>query len=136
MTDAKSPTTAHGGCLCGAVRWRAALPALWSAHCHCTICQRAHGAGVVTWVGVREDGFAIDDPHAAFRSYASSPGAQRGFCARCGAPFLFRSSRWPGEVHLARASFATALPLAPQGHVFHDTHVDWLQLGDALPRQS
>jgi hypothetical protein len=134
MTEPPCHALATGRCLCGAIRWRAGLPALWVAHCHCTMCQRAHGAGVVTWVGVREDGFALDDPEAVFRIHESSPGAKRGFCARCGSPFLFRSTRWPGEVHLARASFETPLAEAPQAHVFHDTHVDWLQLGDTLPR--
>lgn len=126
---------ARGSCLCGAVRWRAALPAKWVAHCHCTMCRRAHGAGYVTWVGVREDGFVLDDPQGAFRSHDSSPGAQRGFCGRCGSPFLFRSTRWPGEVHLARGSFLTPLAQAPQSHVFFDTHVDWAPVGDALPRE-
>ncbi len=38
-----------GGCLCGVVRYRIALPPLWVAHCHCSICRRAQGAGFVTW---------------------------------------------------------------------------------------
>jgi hypothetical protein len=126
---------ARGSCLCGALRWQAALPAKWVAHCHCSMCRRAHGAGYVTWVGVREDGFTLEDPEGLFRAFASSPGAERGFCARCGSPFLFRSARWPGEVHLARASFDTPLAQAPQVHVSYDDHVDWAPPGDALPRK-
>ena len=48
-----------GSCLCGAVSFEFELPTLFAGHCHCTMCQRAHGAGFVTWVGVREDGFRI-----------------------------------------------------------------------------
>jgi hypothetical protein len=40
-----------GRCLCGAVRFEVELPSTWCAHCHCSMCRRAHGAGFVTWVG-------------------------------------------------------------------------------------
>jgi hypothetical protein len=126
---------AGGSCLCGAVGWRATLPARWVAHCHCTMCRRAHGAGYVTWVGVDAAGFELSDPEDCFRVFGSSAGAGRGFCARCGSPFLFRSTRWPGEVHLTRASFTTPFTQPPQCHVFHDTHVDWAPAGDSLPRE-
>jgi hypothetical protein len=44
--------TAVGACLCGAVQFELQLPATWVAHCHCTMCRRAHGAAFVTWVSV------------------------------------------------------------------------------------
>ena len=42
-------TKVEGGCLCGAVRFSLELPSKWCAHCHCSMCRRAHGAGYVTW---------------------------------------------------------------------------------------
>ena len=45
-------TSAGGGCLCGAVRFTVTLPSLFCGHCHCTLCQRSHGAGYVTWFAV------------------------------------------------------------------------------------
>lgn len=36
--------TASGRGLCGGLRFTATLPSKWMAHCHCTLCQRAHGA--------------------------------------------------------------------------------------------
>ena len=92
--DRPSDTTL-GHCLCGAVQLRAALPARWVAHCHCTMCQRAHGAGVVTWAGFDEHRVHIDDPQQQLRWYASSAEARRAHCARCGTPIAFASSRWP-----------------------------------------
>jgi len=133
-TDAPDATRGH--CLCGAVRLRAALPARWVAHCHCTMCQRAHGAGVVTWAGFDEARVLIDDPQQQLRWYASSAEARRAHCARCGTPIAFASSRWPGELHLARALLDQALSQPPSAHVFHDTHVGWLALGDSLPRHA
>ena len=126
---------ARGGCLCGAVTFVASGPPKWVAHCHCSMCRRAHGAAFVTWVGMPAERVSIADPAGHFMSYASSPGAERGFCRRCGSPFYFRSDRWPGEIHLARGAFVDEVALAPQSHVHFDAHVDWVMLGDALPRE-
>lgn len=134
---ADAPATATGSCLCGAVQFTARLPALWAAHCHCTRCQRAHGAGFVTWVGTREAETVVTDPAAVLRWYRpNAPGAEgaRAFCSQCGSPMFFKAERWPGELHVARALFNSPVRPAPQMHVFHDTQVPWVSLGDALPR--
>ncbi|HQW80783.1 MAG: GFA family protein [Rhodanobacteraceae bacterium] len=129
-----SPATAQGGCLCGKTRFAFALPTIWVAHCHCTMCRRAHGAAFVTWVGVEAARFRWT-AQEQLHWYASSSGAERGFCACCGSPIVFRSERWPGEIHLARALIEGELDRAPQLHVFHDYHVPWVSLGDDLPRK-
>lgn len=45
-------TAAQAQCLCGDITLAATLPSLWAAHCHCSLCRRAHGAAFVTWVGM------------------------------------------------------------------------------------
>ena len=128
-------STAQGSCLCGAVRFSAALPSKWVAHCHCTYCRRAHGAPFVTWAGFEDGQVTVDDAGARLRWYESSPGAARGSCSRCGTPMLFKSDRWPGELHLARALIDGPLDREPMAHVFFDTHVPWLAIEDDLPRK-
>lgn len=124
---------ARGACLCGAVQFVATLPSLWCAHCHCTQCQRAHGAGVVTWVGFSSIALRlIDDQQLQW--YASSAEAERGFCRHCGASMFFRSSRWPGEIHIARANFIDPMDRLPEAHVFYATHANWMELADTQPR--
>jgi hypothetical protein len=126
----------QGQCLCGDLRFEADFPSQWVAHCHCTLCQRAHGAPVVTWVGFRTEAVTIDDPQARLRWYTSTPGAERGFCSRCGSTLFFRSERWPGELHLVRSNFTGPVDREPQVHVFVDTQAPWLPLPeDGLPRK-
>lgn len=128
--------SARGSCLCGAVRFDAALPSRWVAHCHCTRCQRAHGAAFVTWAGFEATAVTLHDTLQALRWFIAAEGGERGFCSRCGSPMFFRSARWPGELHVARALFTDPIDRAPQAHAFHDTHVAWVTLGDTLPRES
>jgi hypothetical protein len=137
-TSSTGPARHAARCLCGAVSLDATGPSLWMAHCHCGLCRRAHGAGYVTWVGFPATACTIHDPTDALRWFASSPGAERGFCSRCGSPMLFRSARWPGELHLARALLTTPADREPQAHVFWDAHVDWARPDpqDGLPRKA
>ncbi len=125
---------ARGSCLCGAVTFGMELPTKWVAHCHCSRCQRAHGAAFVTWVGVEAGQARIDDPRASLRWYVTEQGAERGFCGACGSPMFFRSPRWPGELHIARALFVDPIDREPQVHVNYDSHVGWVCLSDVLPR--
>jgi hypothetical protein len=126
---------AAGKCLCGAISFAIAFPYKWVAHCHCTLCQQAHGAAFVTWVSVDESQMTLRDAEGLLKWYASSADARRGFCARCGSTLFFRSSRWPGEWHLTRANFATPLDREPQVHAFYDAHVSWFAVNDDLPKK-
>jgi hypothetical protein len=131
MAETK-PADFPGSCLCGAVTFRVTPPTLWCAHCHCTMCQRAHGAAFVTWVGVAAGRVTIDE--RGLRWHASSPQAERGFCTTCGSTLFFRSERWRDEVHIVRANFHGEIDREPGAHVFYASHVPWFTVGDALPR--
>ena len=134
----RAMSLASGRCLCGDIAFHVELPSKWVAHCHCTMCRRGNAAAFVTWVGMEESKCRIDDPQSRLHWYQSSEQGERGFCARCGSSLFFRSSRWPGELHLTLANFFDPVDRAPQAHVFWDTHVDWVRLDadDGLPRKT
>jgi hypothetical protein len=48
---------------------------------------------------------------------------------------FFESTRWPGEMHVARALIQGELDKAPAAHVFYETHVPWLEVNDGLPKK-
>ena len=126
--------TTSGDCLCGCISFAVELPVKWVAHCHCTKCRRAHGAAFVTWVSVPDTGVMITDPESLLRWFVSSANGHRGFCSRCGSPLFFRSTEWPGEIHIARANFSADVDCRPQSHGYYDTHVDWVTIDDDLPK--
>ena len=126
---------AAGACPCGRVTFAAELPSKWVAHCHCSMCRRAHGAPYVTWIGMEAARVRIEGE--ALRWHASSPPAQRGFCGQCGAMMFFRSERWPGELHIALPHFTDPVDRAPQAHAFWSDHAAWASIDpqDGLPRK-
>lgn len=123
-----------GRCHCGAVRFRVRFPTKFFVHCHCEDCRRAHGAAFVTWVGVPDAQFILEQGTAALVRYRSSETAWRQFCRECGTTLTFGGDRWPGEIHIAAGTLEGALDREPQAHVYFDRAVDWIEVSDALPR--
>ena len=124
----------QGGCFCGAVRFTFELPTLWCAHCHCSMCQRTHGAAFVTWVGVDQARCQLNES-GALCWYASSSDGERGFCSTCGTTLFFRSKRWPGEIHIVRTNIDEAIDREPGAHAGWESHVAWVALNDDLPKR-
>jgi len=124
--------SARGGCLCGAVQFEVRLPSKWCAHCHCSMCRKAHGAGFVTWVGFESDDFTLKKGDHHLKWYESSPGARRGFCSTCGSTMLFEAERWSGETHVALGCIDDPIDRKPQANSFFDAHVTWMPIDDAL----
>lgn len=122
----------EGGCLCGAVRYRFTGAPHHVSHCHCTMCRRASGAPVVTWATVREDRLAF--AAGELRWFQSSDHARRGFCARCGTPLFFSSTRFPGWIDVTAASLDQPERLTPTHHIYEPDRLAWLIMTDGLPR--
>ena len=124
-----------GGCLCGAVRYTINTPLRDVLECHCSMCRRSHGH-IGAYSAVPRAGLELTDP-TGLRWYASSPGAERGFCTRCGSTLFFRSARWPDELHVVVANLHQPLDRAPQVHVFWESHVPWADVdpNDGLARK-
>lgn len=127
--------TYSGSCLCGEVAFSLGPGIGPVVHCHCSMCQRAHGAAFVTWVCQKNEDFALAQDSGVLSWYQSSPEAQRGFCSRCGSTLFFRSTRWPGETHVVVACLNEQEHFQPKAHVFYSTHVNWVECQDDLPKR-
>ncbi len=127
----KTTDTHAGGCLCGAIRYVLRGDPTFSAHCHCRSCQRAIGAGFVTWVGVKPDDFEVTGGAIAF--CATSPGVQRGFCARCGSSLTFAGEDW-ADIGVTAASLDDPTLAKPTSNVYLDHRQPWVVLDDGLKK--
>jgi hypothetical protein len=129
MADAKA---FEGGCLCGAVRYRVDFGLDRVSHCHCSMCRRASGAAMVTWVTVPEKSFTTIKGEP--RWFQSSDHGRRAFCAHCGTPILFASTRDPGSLDVTVGSLDTPELVTPKRHVYEPDRLPWLIMTDHLPR--
>ena len=77
-----------GGCQCGAVQYELTGPFTHVSVCHCRMCQRATGSYLAPLAGLEAENFRITTGEMSI--YASSPVAERGYCAKCGSPLTFR----------------------------------------------
>lgn len=80
--------TKTGSCLCGGVRFRVSGPLRAVIACHCRQCRKTSGHFVAATQCAVED--LMQEAAASLRWYRSSPQAERGFCATCGASLFWR----------------------------------------------
>ena len=132
MSDAAAPVS--GACLCGTVRFRVTLPTKYVVHCHCTMCQRAHGAGYVTWLTVPKGQLEVQAGGDALTRYRSSDHGSRSFCSRCGSSLFCELDEHPDDVDIVLANLAGPIDRAPQMHIFWSDRAQWVEVRDALPR--
>jgi len=120
-----------GGCACGRIRFAADVPEDAQAYlCHCRMCQRASGNVSLAMVGLRQAGVSWSkEPDW----YASSPIAERPFCARCGTSLGFRYREGTDKIDLTVAAFDDPSRFKPASHFGAEgIHRDWLNT-EGLP---
>jgi hypothetical protein len=130
---ASPPERVSGACLCGDVRFSVELPSLFCAHCHCTMCQRNHGAAFVTWVGVPKDRLEVAAGRDTLVRYASSENGSRTFCGRCGTSLFCENTAHPERVDIPLANLREPIDRAPQVHAYWSDRVAWQPIQDDLP---
>jgi hypothetical protein len=124
----------EGGCACGAVRYAMTGDPVVVALCHCNSCRRSAGAPVMAWAMYPRESFALLRGERALR--ASSPGASRGFCARCGTQLSWEGDALPGMIDMTVGSFDDPSSLAPAFHIWDSVRIPWLKTADSLPRHA
>ena len=115
----------EGSCFCGKLKFHYNLPTKYVAHCHCTDCRQAHGAGFVTWAGINVEQFHLDDD-STLKWYGQIETGRRGFCNECGSTVLFESKAWSGDMAIARANLQKDIDKEPSQHGFYDRRVHWI----------
>jgi hypothetical protein len=120
-----------GGCLCGALRYRAGSDPLRVVHCHCGSCRRTSGAAFMTFVHFAADQFAWTAGRP--KRYRSSPAAERGFCPVCGSTMSMHEAVLADRVQVSLGSLDRPDLVRPDDHVWTSRQLPWLELVDDRP---
>lgn len=123
-----------GACLCGSVRFSVTTPTLFCAHCHCTMCQRSHGAGFVTWFAVPNERYSLDAGREVLVRHASSDHGTRSFCGRCGSSLFCESTHHPDRIDIVLANMSVPIDREPNVHAYYSDRVSWFTADDDLPK--
>ena len=124
-----------GGCQCRAVRYEIEAAPFIAAHCQCTDCKRASGAGHMTSAAFLE---VAVDMKGTLTTYSSRAGSgatvSRQFCSTCGGRIAYRTPNVPGVVFIAAGSLDDPAAITPTMAIHDAHHAAWDHLDPALPR--
>ncbi len=110
----------EGGCLCGAVRFKAEGEPINVRICHCRNCQKAMGSPLFARALFHQKALTVEGETAR---YASSEALDRVFCRICGTR-LFAWRKKPAVAGVALAAFDDRNAFTPTG-----SHVGYGKVG-------
>ncbi|MGB5744654.1 MAG: GFA family protein [Sedimenticolaceae bacterium] len=129
--------TISGGCLCGAIRYRAETEPVMVAVCHCTTCQKNSGSAFSTNIALPVEAveFTGDTP-ASYeeRASADSPPFYRAFCSRCGSPVSGRGDAYPGIIFVKAGTLDDPSWVSPSVHIWCTEKQPWVTLDHSTPQ--
>ncbi|MBB4064583.1 GFA family protein [Gellertiella hungarica] len=121
----------EGGCLCGAVRYRARGPLREVIACHCTQCRKQTGHFLAS-TNVADDQLDVEDG-GKLRWYSASDFARRGFCGECGS-ILFWKANSERYTSICAGGFDKPTGLTLTSHIFCADKGDYYEITDGLPQ--
>ena len=123
-----------GSCQCGGVRYTVDSEFSDVTNCHCTMCQKIHGAAYGTYGEVRRDRMRWTEGNDLLRVYSSSKGVERRFCGLCGSTLHFQFDLEPDNCYVTLGSVDGDPGVAPKSHIFVGSRAPWHEITDDLPQ--
>jgi len=120
-----------GGCLCGAVRYEVRGPLRPIVMCHCTQCRRMTGHVLASTAARHADLRLLAEGGLGW--YASSAGARRGFCSRCGST-LFWQGAGRDYLSIAAGTLDDSSGLQVACHIFTADKGGYYEITDPAPQ--
>lgn len=111
-----------GGCMCGAVRYRALGEPIRIEVCHCRTCRRNTGSAFGIFVLFKADQ-AVVEGEEAVTTYRSSSQTSRHSCRQCGTPLF---NRFEGHIDFHLGTLDEAERLHPQTEIWTVRRLPWL----------
>jgi hypothetical protein len=117
-----------GGCLCGAIRYRASDAPQWASYCHCGMCRKVSGAPFMGFVEFPAG--TLQWAQGQPSQYRSSDGVIRRFCRNCGSSLTFEAD---GMVFISLGSLDFPEHVVVERHCYTKDRLPGIELADGLP---
>lgn len=114
-------------CLCEKIQFQAEPIPGMVFNCHCTRCQRSHGAVFATQAFVDPKTVKFLKGENLIKEYQSTGGI-RAFCSECGSRLLNYSRDKTSYTSIAVPCVNEKNSLSPGADCFTDDKIDWCQL--------
>ncbi|MDU8946350.1 GFA family protein [Ovoidimarina sediminis] len=116
----------EGGCLCGAVRYRAFGPARMTFLCHCRDCQHHSGSGNLPLMVIAKKTFSVEGTTSYFESVGDSGRKVcRHFCPTCGSSLYAEAQALPDHVTITAGTLDNPKLYTPAKSIHVGSRVHW-----------
>ena len=131
MTD----LVVSGSCLCGSIVYEVAKIETATAHCHCIMCRKFHGAAYATFGEAKVSNFRWVKGEELLKTYTAENGTLRKFCADCGSSLIFESADCARDIiEFSLGTLDTTSNAEPDAHIYTAYKADWSEITDDLPQ--
>lgn len=125
----------HGGCRCGAVRYRLAMDVLPRTYaCHCRDCQTWSGSAFSQQTFLPEAALEVTGPVVVYElTNASGRVSTQRMCSVCHTRIYNTNSARPGVVVVRAGTLDRSDELEVTAHIWVKRKQPWLALPDGTP---
>jgi hypothetical protein len=119
----------EGGCLCGAVRYRATGAPVTALVCHCRFCKRASGTAFQIPVFFQQGDVEFrGDPLSVYEHRSETHGRmlRLQFCPRCATRVGLTIERAPQFQLIAGGTFDDPTWFETSAHIFTESALPWM----------
>lgn len=125
--------TVTGGCLCGAVRYRAEGEPDFAGFCHCRDCQRASGTGGVPFLGFAAAAVTVEGGTRRHGVRGDSGSTTvRHSCPTCGSLVFGEPEAAPGMLTLYAGTLDDPSAFRPEIAIYTRSRPAWMRAPDGL----
>jgi len=121
-----------GSCLCGEVQFEVELIPEKVYSCHCSICQRSHGAAFVTLALADGNSLKFIKGEENLTDYFSG-GGFRAFCSKCGSRLMNYAEDKGQYLSVAVSCIDNQDEIRPVANLCIETKPLWYQLSGDIP---
>ncbi len=127
----------HGGCLCGAVRYRVQWPPLLVATCHCGNCQKQAGSALSVIAFLKREQLEVTGELSTYTDTADSgEPVYRKFCGKCGSPVITETpaATLQGNIFIKAGTLDDCSGLVPTLHFWTKSAQEWFVFSETGQR--